>query len=244
LPEKLSEPTRELIRTIAGRLKEETGGSTVLLTGPHALGVERPTDKLYFLVITDDEEGVIEHRFLERYGDIDKEMEIGIFPRKFVDILADRGYWDMVSFRAIEALRAAVPVVDPTAYGRRSIDAMARHLPKRQFVSGQIHKVVATFDDAMSLYSKGDYEGAVLVVREALRLAVELVVGTSGRSPGETTDQAVRRVLGEETYSQLLQALDIEGVNEEALRKRLDDTLEISKGILKDAGVPVDFLSE
>lgn len=244
LPENLTEPTRRLITRVAEELKDEPGARAILLTGPHALGIDRQADKLYFIIITDDAEGVIEHRFIEKYNDIEHEMEVAIFPTKFIDMLIRRGYWDMVSYRAVEALRAAAAIIDPSGYGERSIEAMAGHLPKRQFVSGQIHKMVATYDDAMSLYSKGDYEGAVLVTREALRLAVDLVTKTSASGPEETTDQVIRRTLGEDGYLDLLRALDAEGMDAEALGKRLEDTLDKSVEILRQAGIPDDFLKE
>jgi hypothetical protein len=244
LPEGLSETARETIKRVADLLHSETNAVAVLLTGPHAMGIERSTDKMYFVVITDNEDGVIEHRFLKQYSGIEKEMEIGIFPRKFTDTLVARGYWDMVSYRAAEALRTSIPLLDRTAYGGQVIAAMAEHIPERRFVSGHIHKMIATYDDAMSLYSKGDYEGAVLVVREALRLAIDLVLKTSARSPEEAVDETVKRALGEESYVQLLRALDAEGTDSSVLRKRFDDTLERSKAILKDAGIPDDFLEE
>lgn len=244
LPEGLSESTREMVKRVAGLLHEETDALAVLLTGPQAMGVERPTDKMYFIVITDDPEGVIEHRFIERYAEIEKEMEIGIFPRKSVDVLAARGYWDMVSYRAVEALRTAVPVIDGTGCGSQYIEAMVKHLPERRFVSGQIHRVVATFDDAMSLYSKGDFEGAVLVAREALRLAIGLVMKNSARGPDEAVGEVVKRALGNEAYQDLLRALDMEEAAKPELERRFNDTLRLSKEILKDAGIPDDFLRE
>jgi hypothetical protein len=244
MPEALSEPTRRLITNIADRLKDEPGAQAILLTGPHAMGIERQADKLYFIVITDDAEGVIEHRFIKNYNDIEQEMEVGMFPTTFIDMLASRGYWDMVSYRAVEALRAAATLIDPSGYGEGSIAAMARHLPRRQFVSGQIHKMVATYDDAMSLYSKGDYEGAVLVTREALRLAVDLVTKTSAGDPEETADQTIRHNLGEAGYRDLLRALDAEGMDANTLSKRLQDTLDKGMEILRQAGIPDDFLRE
>jgi hypothetical protein len=240
----LSESTREMVKQVAAGLNEETEALAVLLTGPHAMGVDRPSDKMYFIVIADHPDGVIEHRFVKTYDDIDKEMEIGIFPRKFVETLADRGYWDMVSYRAVEALRAAVPVLDSGGHGSRYIEAMVKHLPERRFVSGQIHRVVATFDDAMSLYSKGDFEGAVLVVREALRLAVDLVMKDAARGPYESLGEVVERALGKEAHEDLLTALGMAEATTPEIEQRLNDTLALGKKILKDAGIPDDLLRE
>lgn len=241
--EQLSEPTREVIMRVARALKEDTGAVAVLLTGPHALGIDRPDGKMYFVSVTEDEDGVIEHRFLERYGGIDRQMEIGVFPRKFVERLLSEGYWDMVSYRAAEALRAAVPLVDPSRYGRRSIEGMAKHLPERRFVSDHIHRVVATFDDAMSLYSKGDHAGAVLVAREALRLAVELVLKTS-EDAGGGPEETLKNALGGEAYRCLCQALGIEKMSTDDLRAHLDDMLALSRTILQDLGIADGFLNE
>jgi hypothetical protein len=121
---------------------------------------------------------------------------------------------------------------------------MTKHLPERRFVSGRIHRVVAAFDDAMSLYSRGDHEGAVLVVREALRLAVELVMKSSARSPEEPVGEVIERTLGEEAYKELLLALDLEGARRPDLERRLGETLRLSRKILEDAGIPDDFLKE
>jgi hypothetical protein len=242
--EELSEHTRDLLKQLGDSLQKETDALAVLLTGPHAMGLDRPQDKFYLVALTPEAEGVIEHRFLERYGQIDRQMEIGVFPRRFVEKLGKEGYWDMVSYRAAEALRAAVPLVDPSGYGRQSIEAMARHLPQRRFVSGHIHKVVATFDDAVSLYSKADYQGAVLIMREALRLAVELVVKTSAPQPDVDLDQLLRTRLGQEAYQCLLRALGMEETDEDDLRRHLDHLLAESRRILKDAGLPDQFLGE
>jgi hypothetical protein len=244
-PESLNaipDPTRASVKRVAEALGEETGAVAVLLTGPLAVGIDGPDDKLYFLAIIDSDDGVIEHRFLKDYADVDREMEIGIFPSNFVDKLISDGYWDMVSYRAAEALRSAVPLLDPTGYGAAGIGAMARHLPERRFVSGHIHKVVATFDDAMSLYAKEDYQGAVLVVREALRLAVELVLKTFSPGPDAGTNEVLKQALGDEAYDCLLQAVGAQGATDNDLERRLKDMLTLSKSILEDLGIASDFL--
>lgn len=235
----LSDASRQIVERVATALSEETGAAAVMLSGPHALGVDRPDEKLYFLAITDDPEGVIEHRFADRYAGIDKQMEIGIFPRRFVERLVAEGYWDMVSFRAAEVLRIALPLVDPSGYGRSSAEAMAKHLPEKRFVSGKIHGINATFDDAVSLYSKGDYAGAVLVAREALRLAVELVL-RQAPSAGPV-DATLKAALGEDGYARLLEGLGIAGLAEEDLRRHLDRLAELGRRIMKDLGIASDL---
>lgn len=231
----LSDASAQIIERVAAELAQETGAAAVMLSGPHALGMDRPDEKFYFVAITDDPEGVIEHRFADQYAGIDKQMEIGIFPRRFVDRLAAEGYWDMVSFRAAEVLRIAVPLVDPTGYGQASADAMARHLPEKRFVSGKIHGLNATFDDAVSLYSKGDYAGAVLVAREALRLAIELVL-RQAPSAGDP-DETLKAALGADGYAHLLEGLGIAGATGEDLRRHLDMLADLGERIIKDLGI-------
>ena len=137
----LSEATKQIIDRAGEALAKETGAVAVMLTGPHALGIDRPEDKIYLVAITDDPEGVIEHRFAQSYAGVDRQMEIGIFPRKFVEKLTAEGYWDMVSLRAAEVLRIAQPLADQTGYGKASAEAMARHLPEKRFISGRIHGI-------------------------------------------------------------------------------------------------------
>lgn len=238
----LSEATRGKISRVAQALRAETGAISILLTGPQAMGIDGPQDKMYFIAVTESTDGVIEHRFADRYADIDSKMEIGIFPRSFVEKLRETGYWDMVSFRAIEALRLAIPLIDPTGYGADAAEAMVRYLPERRFISGRIHKVVATFDDALSLYSRGDYEGAVLVVREALREAIELVMRMSPASPREKNEDALKAALGDEPYDCLLRALGMDKMSDSEVRDHLEDVIASSTEVLRQLGISEDTL--
>jgi len=145
----------------------------------------------------------------------------------------------MVSFRAAEVLRIAVPVVDPTGYGKSSADAMAKHLPEKRFVSGKIHGINATFDDAVSLYSKGDYAGAVLVAREALRLAVDLVLKQAPSAGG--LDETLKAALGAEGYACLLEGLGVTDATEEDLGRHLETLTDLGRKIMKDLGIANDL---
>jgi len=243
VPAGLSDASKRAIEVVAKSLNEETGAAAVLLSGPHALGVDTPDGKLYFVAITDDPDGVIEHRFAEEYAGIRRAMEIGIFPRAFVEKLIREGYWDMVSLRAAEVLRIAAPLIDPTGYGKSSADAMARHLPEKRFISGKIHGIKATFDDAVSLYERGDYAGAVLVAREALRLAVELVLRQAGSGEGEV-DRVLKAALGEEGYASLLEGLGTAGAGEEDMKKSLQQLTDLGEKMLKDLGISDDLVSK
>ncbi|HVP56557.1 MAG TPA: hypothetical protein VMU02_00555 [bacterium] len=234
--------SRDSARRAAEMLQEETGAIAVMLSGPLALGVDRAEDKLYLVAITDDPEGVIEHRFADRYAGIERPMEIGVFPKKFVSKLASDGYWDMVSLRAAEVLRIAVPLVDPAGYGKSAAEAMACHLPGKRFISGAIHGIKATFDDAVSLYDKGDYGGAVLVVREALRLAVQLALKQAPAQAG-TGEAALRAELGEEAYGLLLEGLGIRAMTEAEARQHLEDLTSETRRILKELGISDDLLA-
>ena len=244
LPETLSEASRLQINAVAKQLAEETNAIAVLLTGPHALGVDRAQDKLYFVSINDDPDGVIEHRFVERYGDADRQMEIGIFPRTFVEKIVREGYWDMVSFRAAEALRTGIAVIDPTGYCRQLCQPLANLVPERRFISGTIHRVKATFDDAVSLYSKGDFEGTVLVAREALRLAVEMLLQSASSGEEADLEAFLRSRLGAETYDCLLEALGIKDKTDDEVREHMDQLVSASERILSDLGISGTLLDE
>lgn len=238
----LSEPTRDKIDRVAQALVAETGAISVLLTGPQAMGVDRQQDKMYFLAITDSTDGVIEHRFADSYADIESKMEIGIFPKNFVEELRKNGYWDMVSFRAAEALRLGIPLIDPTGYGAEAAEAMVAYLPEKRFISGRIHKVVATFDDALSLYQREDYEGAVLVVREALREAVELIMRVSPVSSQEKLEDSLKTTLGDQPYACLLEALGIDKMSRSEVSERLEDVIASSSEVLRQLGISDDIL--
>jgi hypothetical protein len=240
-PQGLSQATQDAIGRAAGSLVRDTGAIAIMLTGPQALGVDRPEDKIYLVAITDDAEGVIEHRFADRYAGVERPMEIGVFPKKFISKLTSDGYWDMVSLRAAEVLRIAVPLEDPTGYGQSAADAMARHLPQKRFISSKIHGIKATFDDAVSLYSKGDYAGAVLVVREAIRLAVELALKQAAEPAASGTDETLKRDLGSETYDCLLEGLGIKGMTEAESRQHLEDLVTETRRLLKELGIADDL---
>ena len=242
-PAGLSDAAKRAIELVARSLNEETGATAVMLSGPHALGVDRPDDKLYFVAITDDPDGVIEHRFAEEYAGVRRPMEIGIFPRTFVEKLVREGYWDMVSLRAAEVLRIATPLIDPTGYGKSSAEGMARHLPEKRFISGKIHGIKATFDDAVSLYERGDYAGAVLVSREALRLAVELVLKQARAGEGDA-DRALKEALGDEGYASLLEGLGLAGATEEDMKLNLQRLTDLGGKLLKDLGISDDLVSK
>jgi hypothetical protein len=244
VPETLSEASRLQINAVAKQLAEETNATAVLLTGPQALGIDRTQDKLYFVSITNDPDGVIEHRFVEKYADVDRQMEIAIFPRTFVEKIANEGYWDMVSYRAAEALRTGIAMFDPTGYCTNFYEALANLMPERRFISGTIHRVKATFDDAVSLYSKGDFEGAVLVAREALRLGVEMMLHSA--SPGEEADLEafLESRLGTETYRCLLEALGIKDKTDGEIRQHMAGLVATSKRILGDLGISGTLIDE
>ena len=98
--EQLSDTTRSEIEILAHRFSDDEKPLSVLLSGPQALGVDRKQDKYYFVLINDDPEGVIEHRFLRSYAEIQREIEVGLFPLKLIEELDSNGYWDIVTLRA------------------------------------------------------------------------------------------------------------------------------------------------
>ena len=239
--EQLSDTTRSEIEILAHRFSDDEKPLSVLLSGPQALGVDRKQDKYYFVLINDDPEGVIEHRFLRSYAEIQREIEVGLFPLKLIEELDSNGYWDIVTLRATEALSISIPLIDPAGHGKKAVEVAAKLLPHKRFISGHIHKIKATFDDAVSLYAKGSYAGSVIVAREALRLGIETLLKLRGieHTP---TDEELKQLLGSDLYESLLRAAGIKDASKEEVAKHIDRLSEISHNILKELGIDPSML--
>lgn len=206
------------------------------------MGMDDPRDKIYLVAIVDDPNGVIEHRFIEPYGNIDRHAEIGIFPKRLVEALSEQGYWDMVSFRAAEAIRLAIPLDDPSGYGAKAIETMAGILPQRRFISPVIHRVVATYDDAVSLFLRGDYQGAILVLREAIRLAIEMMRKIKGASEEVSTEDFIRETIGDEGVEFLRKALGFNQCDQARIVAYAEEMRQCAKRILAELGIPDDVI--
>ncbi len=240
--EMLSPNTRKNIEDLKRALIDEISPVAILLTGPQAMGIDNPDEKIYLVAIIDDESGVIEHRFIQPHGTIDRHAEVGIFPKKLVELLSQRGYWDMVSFRAVEAIRLGIPIEDPTGYGKRAIEEMSKILPERKFISPFIHHVVATYDDAVSLFLRGDYEGSVLVLREAIRMALDMVRNLKQIAPEKSSEEVIRNEIGEEGVELLKKAMGFNGCEEADVIKAAEEIKQCARKILSELGIPDDFM--
>ncbi len=244
VPDRLPESTRISIEQVSRAIVEELQPLTVLLTGPQAFGIDHPDEKLYFVAIVDDQSGVIEHRFAETYAGVDRQMEIGIFPRKLVEKLTQEGYWDMVSLRAAEAIRLGICIYDPRGYGEEAVGKLSKIIPERRFISSGIHRMVSTFDDAVSLYQRGDYPGSVLVVREAVRLAIEIVRKTIN-APGEaSSDDIISDFVGDKGVELLHAALGLDQMSWQEIEAHAKRVKDFANGILKELNISEDLLME
>ena len=242
--DKLPEATRMSIDQVCQALVEEFHPLAILLTGPQAFGIEHPDEKLYFVVLVDDESGVIEHRFAETYAGIERAMEIGIFPRELVEKLAQEGYWDMVSLRAAEAIRLGICLYDPRGYGQQAVGKMSKIIPEERFITSRIHRMVSTFDDAVSLYQKGDYPGSVLVAREAVRLAIEIARKTVKASEEISSDEIVRDFLGDDAVELLHEALGLDQMSPHEVEAHVERARDFAREILKELNIADDLLKE
>ncbi|MGQ9604451.1 MAG: hypothetical protein ACUVUU_09660 [bacterium] len=240
--EMLSQNTRKNIQALVTLLTSEISPVAILLTGPQSMGIDNPDEKIYLLALVDDESGVIEHRFIEPHGIVDRHAEVGIFPQKLIEVLSQKGYWDMVTFRAAEAIRIAIPIEDPTGYGKMAIELMSRILPERKFISPIIHRIVATYDDAVSLFLRGNNEGAILVLREALRMAVDMVQDLKGITPDKSSEEIIREIIGEEGVDLLKKALAFDGYEEADVIKSAEEIRRCAKAILAELGIPDDLI--
>lgn len=226
-------------------LVREDGVTSVLITGPYAIGRVSLNDKLYFVVITDREDGVIEHHFLDELGLLKAPIEIGKFPKPVVDDLLEHGYDDMVSFRALESIRAGKVLYDPNGLGAAAIEKSKQWMPKKRFIGDLLHQTRANLDDARSVFSGKDYKNAVLVSRAAVNYAMQLLAaGGKSDLSGQGTDPLAiaQNCLTREQLETYRKIQGFDGASQKQAETTLRLSIEFSKHVLSEMGIEPDYL--
>jgi hypothetical protein len=223
---------------VAAELKKDPHAMAVILTGPLALGIAREKAKLYFAVVTDAEDGVIEHHFLdEGWAGVRRPIEMGKFPLAVARYLMENGYHDMVSYKSIEAFRCGEVLYERDRIGTEMVEDSKRHIPGRTFIGESLHGAVSALDDAVSLMKNGDYRNAVLVAREAVTKAVGMVVSEAGEGGGAPFLEAADQVLPPEQLRRFREVMGVREVDPGAVREHARRAREFAAYALREIGV-------
>ena len=244
------ESNRELKETlykeaeyVAEKLKEDPTTIAVILTGPLAVGKALETDKLYFAVITNKEDGIIEHHFLDSgWGEVKRPLELGKFPLKVARYLLQNGYTDMVSYKTLEAFRCGQVLWEKEEIGREMIKGSKRHIPKKGFIGESLHGAVSALDDAVSLLKNGDYINAVLVAREAATKAVGMVIKERMQKGDISFLDAAEELLPPEQFELYQEIMDIKGVDLNIAKENARWAKEFAEYTLRKIGVDPDYI--
>ncbi|MFZ5979856.1 MAG: hypothetical protein ACOYVF_04430 [Candidatus Zixiibacteriota bacterium] len=199
---------------IAADLRQDPSVLAVILSGPLALDKVSDNDKLYFIVITDKDDGVIEHHFLDDgWGEVKHPVEMGKFPLAVATFLTEKGYSDMVSYKSLESFRCGRVLWEKDRIGSKIIEASEKHLPAKTFIGESLHGAVSALDDAVSLYKNKNYENAVLMAREAAVKAVEMVARDNVGESTFSILEAAEKFLSSDEFRLFQQLMDIEEVD-------------------------------
>ncbi len=246
----MTEKERELKGTlykeaayVAERLKQDPSTLAVILSGPLALGRLSKVNKLYFAVITNREDGIIEHHFLDDgWGEVKRPIELGKFPLKVARYLLQNGYTDMVSYKSLEAFRCGQVLWEREGVGREMIEGAKRHIPKKAFIGESLHGAVSALDDAVSLMKNGDYINAVLVAREAATKAVGMVIKERIKRGGISFLEAAKELLPPEQFALYQDIMDIKGVNLQIAKENALRAKEFAEYTLREIGVDPEHI--
>ncbi len=223
---------------IAKELRGDPSTLAVILSGPLALGRVAESHKLYFAVITNKDDGIIEHHFLdEGWGEVKRPIEMGKFPLKVARYLLQNGYTDMVSYKSLEAFRCGRVLWEKDGVGREMIEGAKRHIPKKRFIGESLHGAVSALDDAFSLLRNGDYLNAVLVAREAVTKAVGIVVGERMQEGDISFLEAAEELLPPEQFALYEEILDIRGVDLSIAKDNATRARKFAEYTLREIGV-------
>ncbi len=224
--------------SIAAELKKDPHTMAVILTGPLALGIASARAKLYLAVVTDAEDGVIEHHFLdEGWAGVRRPIEMGKFPLAVARHLVEHGYTDMVSYKSLEAFRCGEVLYERDGVGTEMVEGSKRHIPDRIFIGESLHGAVSALDDAVSLMKNGDYRNAVLVAREAVTKAVGMIISETGDGGGAPFVEAAGRVLPPEQFQRIREVMGIQDVDPDAAREHARRAREFAEYALRTIGV-------
>jgi|GEM_PF-3800233 hypothetical protein len=228
----------EQAKLIAEDLRQDPSVLAVILSGPLALGKTPTNDKLYFVIITDKDDGIIEHHFLnDGWGDIRHPVEMGKFPLTVATFLAEHGYSDMVSYKSLEAFRCGHVLWEKEKIGTSLIEASKKHIPAAVFIGESLHGAVSALDDAVAMYKNEDYKNAVLMAREAAIKAVDMVIRDNIQDEDFSLIEAAEKYLAPEDFSLFLQILDIEEVDESRALESARIAGEFARFTLREIGV-------
>jgi hypothetical protein len=223
---------------VAAELKKDPHTMAVILTGPLALGVASARAKLYFAVITDAEDGVIEHHFLdEGWAGVRRPIEMGKFPLAVARHLIEHGYEDMVSYKSMEAFRCGEVLHERDGVGTEMVEGSKQHIPDRTFIGESLHGAVSALDDAVSLMKNGDYRNAVLVAREAVTKAVGMVIAEASGGAEEPFLDSAERVLPPEQFQRFREVMGIQNIDPDAAREHARRAREFAEYALREIGV-------
>ncbi len=228
---------------VAARLREDPSTLAVILTGPLALGRASVGDKLYFAVITDKQDGVIEHFFLDDgWEEINRPIEMAKFPLAVVRYLLEKGYDDMVSYKTLEAFRCGQVLWQHEEIGTEAVEGAAQHIPVKAFVGEHLHGTVSDLDDAVSLLKNGNYANAVLVAREAANKAVGMVIKEKQEPGAKSFLEAARAALPEEQFQLYREIMGLTEMDDCAVAENAERVREFVEYVLREIGVKPEYV--
>jgi len=205
----------EQAKLIAEGLREDPSILAVILSGPLALGKSSSSDKIYLVIVTDRNDGVIEHHFLnDGWREVKHPVEMGKFPLTVATFLVEHGYSDMVSYKSLEAFRCGRVMWEKDKIGTNLIEASEKHIPARVFIGESLHGAVSALYDAVALYKNNDYKNAVLMAREAAIKAVDMVIRDNPENDPTTLIEAAEKYLSPADFILFQQILNIEEIDE------------------------------
>lgn len=223
---------------IADKLKQDPSNLAVILTGPLALGKVSESDKLYMAVITDKQDGIIEHHFLDHgLDDVTRPIEMGKFPLAVARHLLENGYEDIVSYKSLEAFRCGEILWEKQGIGQEMIDGSKRHIPSKGFIGESLHGAVSALDDAISLLKNGDYANSVLVAREAAVKAVGMVIKENAEDRALSFPEAAKKVLPPEQFDLCEEIMDFKNIDADQANESARRAREFAEYVLAEIGV-------
>jgi HEPN domain-containing protein len=241
--QELRETLHKDAERVAEELAQDPSNLAVILTGPLALGRMSETDKLYFAVITNKEDGIIEHRFLDDgWGGVERPIEMGKFPLKVARYLLENGYTDMVSYKSLEAFRCGRVLWEKEGVGTEMIEGAKRHIPRKAFIGEGLHGAVSALDDAVSLLKNGDYANAVLVAREAATKAVGMVIKEEMKKGGISFLETARELLPPQQFELYQEIMDIKEVDAGIANEYARRAKDFAEYALLEIGVDPDHI--
>jgi hypothetical protein len=223
---------------VAAKLREDPSTLAVILSGPLALDKAAEGDKLYIAAITDRDDGIIEHHFLDDgWDEVKRPVELGKFPLAVARYMIDNGYSDMVSYKSLEAFRCGRVLWERDGVGTEMIEGAKRHISSKAFIGEALHGAVSALDDAVSLLKNDDYVNSVIVAREAATKAVGMVIRERIKEGGMSFLEAAREALPPEQFQLYQEIMDITGIDADTARENAKRAREFAEYTFREIGV-------